>query len=339
MRNAQVTVGSDITSILVGIARDRHDDSGAGASANGDLSDDFPIDDISQWVDEDGVLIAPCQEVCAALIGHHAPSVRGRAGAASNCPTDSVETAVDENTGLKRPPHSTDFSSSKPLYGEGRRHACWRSDPFGAGSNAIGKWLARAGASEAARVASFHHLAFELVHLRAPQQLIQRSRRAMADEMLHARMMSSLAERWGGIPETIGLRPFAQRSLFDLALENAEEGCAKEAFAALVATVQARRASDPRIRATLGVISRDELRHTTFAWDLHSWLLSHLGASQAQVVSEHLQCSLTQLADGQASGISASAAQLSVLGLPSREEHIELALQMGIQVRQLQLCA
>lgn len=62
------------------------------------------------------------------------------------------------------------------------------------------------------------------------------------------------------------------RSLDAIAEENAREGCVRETFGALVATVQAARALDPVVRTEMEIIARDETEHAALAWDVADWL-------------------------------------------------------------------
>jgi hypothetical protein len=57
-----------------------------------------------------------------------------------------------------------------------------------------------------------------------------------------------------------------------MALENVVQGCVRETYAALLATWQAARASDPVIRRSLARIVADETRHAALAWAIDAWL-------------------------------------------------------------------
>src|SRR6185369_2194729 len=100
----------------------------------------------------------------------------------------------------------------------------------------------------------------------------------------HARIAGALARRFGvDVPEPVR-EETPLRSLADLALENAVEGCVRETWGALVALRQASRAADVEVRAAMGRIARDEVRHAELAWTIDRWLTPRLGAAQRQQV-------------------------------------------------------
>jgi ABC-type hemin transport system ATPase subunit len=66
------------------------------------------------------------------------------------------------------------------------------------------------------------------------------------------------------------------RSLVDLAIDNAREGCVGEAYAALAAVVQARCASSADLRAHYAAIAVDELGHAALAHAIDRWIYTRL---------------------------------------------------------------
>src|SRR5690606_15396153 len=126
----------------------------------------------------------------------------------------------------------------------------------GEGPNEIAAWLARATRAEAASVQAFVALREELIALNAPAPIVKRAARAAADEVRHARLLGALAEA-GGASSSLAARrrDLPARSLLELALENAVEGCVHETFAALMAMHQARHASDPALREAMAAIA------------------------------------------------------------------------------------
>src|SRR5260221_14585061 len=101
-------------------------------------------------------------------------------------------------------------------------------------------------------------------------------RRAARDELRHARAARAMGRRFGGTyaPPRATTQP--HRSLVAIAIENAREGCVRETFGALTAAYQAAKARDPQVRATMGRIARDEIRHAALSWQLDHWLVSRL---------------------------------------------------------------
>jgi hypothetical protein len=139
---------------------------------------------------------------------------------------------------------------------------------------------------EAASIAAFRHLRRELVAHRAPRRLVRAAERAARDEVRHARITGGLARRHGSEPIAPRVESVAVRSLEAVAIENAVEGCVREAFGALVASWQARAASDPVIRAAMTRIARDETRHAALAFAVDAWARARLGA-EARARVEH----------------------------------------------------
>ena len=136
-----------------------------------------------------------------------------------------------------------------------------------------GEWLAEVARLEAASVPAFERLARELAAHRAPETLVRRARRAMRDEIRHARVMRSLARVRGARPVEVDARALPIRDLAEIARENAIEGCVAETIGAIVATRQAAHARDASIRFALTRIAHDETRHAELAWDVLEWSL------------------------------------------------------------------
>ena len=130
-------------------------------------------------------------------------------------------------------------------------------------------WLAQAAWLEAASVHAFVHLANELTGHGAPPRLVRGALVAAADEVRHTTMMTRLAMRFGGYPPAPEVVLPTHRSLADLAVENAAEGCVRETWGAIIALWQARTAHDTVTRATFAAIARDEMRHAALAWAVY----------------------------------------------------------------------
>ncbi len=152
----------------------------------------------------------------------------------------------------------------------GRRPACLVAKP-GQGRTAVGARLAALAHLEAASVPAFVILARELSEHGAPRSLRLAARRAKQDEVRHARDMRRHARRFGGRPERACTGAVPRRALVDIAIENAREGCVREAYGAVVARYQAERARDPALRRTLERIARDEAAHATLALRVDAW--------------------------------------------------------------------
>jgi hypothetical protein len=149
--------------------------------------------------------------------------------------------------------------------------------------SSIGEQLAAMAYLEAASVLAFEELALQLAGFGGPRALIDRCLRAASDERRHARSLTRFANQHGAVVA----RPAAVAKLaapLAVALHNAVEGCVHESFAALLESLLAERAEDPRLRHAFARIARDELEHGELAWDIHAWLLGLLDARETELV-------------------------------------------------------
>jgi hypothetical protein len=179
----------------------------------------------------------------------------------------------------------------------------------------LGDCFARMAELELASIAAFTVLERQLAAHGAPEPLLQRCCAARRDEIAHARVVTQLARRFGAQPKPVRVAPQGLPSLWQLALDNAREGCVRELYGAAVATWQAAHALDPQIRKVFSGIARDEAEHAALALDLARWLEPHLSdAERAEVEAERqharvqLQAELLVAPDAEAQ---------SVAGLPS----------------------
>lgn len=148
------------------------------------------------------------------------------------------------------------------------------------GEDPIGRALAEMARIEAASVHAFRRLERSLVELGADGDLRARARRAARDEISHARSAARLAKKRGARPRPITLVRDAARSTFDLALENAVEGCVHETLGVAYLEHQRAHATDPELRALAASLYDDELEHAALSWDLVSFFDQHLTDEQ-----------------------------------------------------------
>jgi hypothetical protein len=131
---------------------------------------------------------------------------------------------------------------------------------------------------EHASVASFARFILDLLAFGAPAELVEGAERAMSDEIEHARLCFGLASAYAGAPlgpsvmNLQGVAPSA--SLAAAAAAAVREGAINETIAALAATEQAGRATDPTVRHVLERIARDEANHAELAWRFVHWALA-----------------------------------------------------------------
>ena len=156
--------------------------------------------------------------------------------------------------------------------------------------------LARMAQVEAASVTAFHGLGADLARHGAPRALLSAVRRAARDEIRHARAVGRLARALGArVPRRRALT-VAPRSLVQLAVDNAEEGCVKETFGAVMTVVQAASAADAGVRRVMGALAKDELGHAALAWRIARWLDARLDPDGRAQVATARQAALDALA-------------------------------------------
>jgi hypothetical protein len=85
-------------------------------------------------------------------------------------------------------------------------------------------------------------------------------------------MTTKMAERLGATVRPPTVADIEERTPFEIALENAVEGCVKETYAALLAHYQAQHVADRSLAAMMSVIAEDETRHAALAWEVAEWL-------------------------------------------------------------------
>ncbi|MBL0219138.1 MAG: ferritin-like domain-containing protein [Myxococcales bacterium] len=152
--------------------------------------------------------------------------------------------------------------------------------------------LVRAMHHEAESVRAFERIARELRAHGAPEELWRAAERAAVEERDHAERCARLVNERAEIAQD----QLPVRSLVELAIDNAREGCIGEAYAALVATVQARTAADATLRAHFAAIAADELAHAALAHAIAEWIDAALSPVQRDRVAEARVAAITELA-------------------------------------------
>lgn len=163
-------------------------------------------------------------------------------------------------------------------------------------------WLAEAwlrdGLEEHASIAAFARFTMMLLAVGAPPEIVVASQRASIDEVRHAKECFALAARYGASPR--GPAPLSIEgavvgtpSLVELAALTAEEGCIGETLGAAVAAEQAERATDPRAKAILARIARDEARHAELAWRFVAWAVARGGEPVRAAVARAIDRAVT----------------------------------------------
>lgn len=179
----------------------------------------------------------------------------------------------------------------------GRRPAGFRGGPP-LGHDAFGAAFGALAVLETVSIAAFQRLAVDLAHLGAPSSLVDRARAAARDEVRHARAVWALARRYGVRPPRLPRLPAHRpRTTLEVLLENAREGCVREAYGALVAHHQARHAADADVAELAASLAGDEASHAALAWDVHAALAPRLDAAGRAKVTRARRTAVRALRD------------------------------------------
>lgn len=217
---------------------------------------------------------------------------------------------------------------------EGRRPEGYVEVP---GDGSIGGWLAHAADLERVSIDAFQILQRELVHHGAPGSLVASAARAEADEVRHARSMSSLALREGATLSAVPVVHGAPRSLVEIALENAVEGCIRETYGAVVAGYQAEHASRLDVRRLMSSIYRDETAHAELAWSVHAWISELLTAQERSSIEAAMTEAMNELVA--AAGVEVPSGLRDELGLPPSSDARKLVRGLRVHLWMRELAA
>lgn len=154
------------------------------------------------------------------------------------------------------------------------------ASPIACTDGSMGQWLAQSAWFEGVAADAFDRLANELLLLQAPADLIDRSRQNGIDEQEHHRVMCLLAEREGVTPASVQSGSHTMRSLAEIAIENAGEGCVRETLGALVMQWQGLHAETAELREVFSKIAQEETAHAQWSWELDAWARSVLSVEQ-----------------------------------------------------------
>jgi len=153
-----------------------------------------------------------------------------------------------------------------------------------ASTTPLGDYYASIAHLEGAAVLAFETMGRELKRFGAPPELQLRAQRARADEERHYALMAAIARREGATVPCVHAVRRDDRSLLEAALENAIEGCVREAWGALSAHYQATTAADAEARQLWQGIARDESEHAELSLALHHWFMLQLAAAERELV-------------------------------------------------------
>ncbi|NOJ92979.1 ferritin-like domain-containing protein [Corallococcus coralloides] len=152
--------------------------------------------------------------------------------------------------------------------------------------DARGAWFANAARLEAASIHAFLRLREELALHGAGQALQDAALASAEDEVRHAEVTTRLARRFGAEPPLPSVASVPLRSLREVLLDNAVEGCVRETYSALLAHHQALHAEDAEIREAMARIAEDETRHAGLSWDIDAWAAPRLSEEERSALRE-----------------------------------------------------
>ncbi|MBX3191163.1 MAG: hypothetical protein KF819_29470 [Labilithrix sp.] len=177
---------------------------------------------------------------------------------------------------------------------EGRRPSglCARADdPFAS----VGAWFAECAHLESAAVVAFERLTIEATALGAPEDLLERLRRAQDDERRHSIAAGELARRFDAAVPDVAVEHTTEREVFQIALENGVEGVIRETYGAAAALYRSMHARDARVAEVLREIASDECEHASLSWDVARWLDTQLNAAERAEVSRSMHQAIADL--------------------------------------------
>jgi hypothetical protein len=209
----------------------------------------------------------------------------------------------------------------------GRRPAGLEPAATSRAPNAVGAHFAAMATLEAASVVAFRRLRRQLAAFGAPRELLDRIRTAARDEIRHARATAALARKYGAKPAAPCIAATGAVSLFEIALENAREGCVRETYGALVAHAQVVRAADADVRAVMAAIADEETQHAALSWDIAAWIEGQLGEEERAELARARRKAFANLARELAEPIAPSLAEAA--GVPAAP--VALAMLEGLE--------
>jgi hypothetical protein len=205
------------------------------------------------------------------------------------------------------------------------RRTSGAAEPCG-DATGIADYLARSAYLEAVSVVAFERLAREISAHGAPEELTSLARRAAREEVEHADAVWRLASIFGATApiERPSLVPSEVRSLYEIAVENAVEGCVRETYGAAVGVFRAARATDAAVREAMQAIAEEECGHAELSWRILRWTLSQLDEAERRAMGRAMRDAREALLDDIGREVPLAPEDALRLGIPTREEKLGL---------------
>jgi hypothetical protein len=182
----------------------------------------------------------------------------------------------------------------RPYYENGEARSAPLRSPSPAFGTARARAWASAGAGEHASIAAFARLALELLRHGAPTSLLRGVHQAALDEVRHAEVCWSFAERFGSERVTAGAFPFTAPVAVDVSLAAVaaaavRDGCLAETLGAHVMAEAARLAPEGAVREALRAIAAEEATHAVLSFRIVAWALVTGGPDVRAAVDKELE--------------------------------------------------
>ena len=196
--------------------------------------------------------------------------------------------------------------------------------------NALGNYFAHMAAMESAAMTAFDYLAQELEFYAAPHHLIQMAHEAINEEAEHAALARLLTEAYDGANYKIEIKPFQLRSFFEIALENAVEGCVNETFAAALGYWQQEHAVLETFKQVIAHITEEESKHAALSWEIHEWAFPQLSINEQQQIRQAQLNAIERLE--QTFMVEEESSLRQALGMPDRDQVQALLKQLRTEL-------
>jgi hypothetical protein len=192
--------------------------------------------------------------------------------------------------------------------------------------NVLGQYLADMTAMETAAITAFYNLSLELEAYDAPADLIARARQAVLEETRHSEMAALLAASFDAEMPEVTVDDFCLRSLYEIAIENAVEGCVNETFAAACGLWQSEYAQLYVFRKVIGHITEEEMGHAALSWEIHQWIMPQLSEAQ----QEQIRLAQAEAVDSLVSDFKQESNPVlqQAFGLPTKDDAARLFTQL-----------
>jgi len=189
------------------------------------------------------------------------------------------------------------------------------------GARPEGAFFARVEQLERAAVIAFERTGRELRAHGAPSALVRAVERARREELSHVEIAARWRRHFGGDPgEIVSLEPRAERSLPELARENATEGCVHEQWGAILAAAQAASVKPGPLADDLAAIARDEASHAALSLRIDRWARARLTAAERRAIDSARAGAVAEVA----ASLAEVPADLAAIGWPGPDAQTRL---------------